>query len=403
MPGTQIQRRRGTTTEHATFTGALGELTVDTTKDTVVVHDGSTAGGFPLARENLSNVPSSTAVAFASYNGGQLAGMRNKIINGKMEIAQRGTSFAAPVTADYTVDRWRVGFSTTAVVTVSQQADVPSNNEFQSSLRVAVTTADASIAAGESFTMIQFVEGYNARDLIGRTFTISFWVRSSKTGIHCVRLLNNGADRSYIAEYTINAVNTWEYKSITVSGGLITAGGWNWTNGRGFAVEFVLAAGSSLHTTANAWQTGSFASTSSQVNCLDTIGNIFAITGVQLEPGGVATPYEHRTYGTELQLAQRYARPLTTNSAAGQCTSATAANLIAVGTPMRATPTVSTSSGWSVASSTGTAVAATSVNPAASSLDGSVVITFTVASGLTAGNACYITAAPSNAVLSSEL
>lgn len=250
----------------------------------------------------------SAAPVVPGLNGGQLAGMRNKIINGKMEIAQRGTSFAAIASGAYSLDRWWIGNTSSAVATVSQQSDVPSSNEFQSSLRVAITTADTSIAAGDIFGVVQTIEGYNVRDLIGKTFTVSFWVRSSKTGIHCLALRNaNGTDRSYILEYTISAANTWEYKSVVVSGGLITAGsGWNWTNGGGLQAYFVLACGTTFQTTAGAWQTGNFFATSNQVNCLDSNTNIFAITGVQLEVGSVATPFEHRPIGAELALCQRY-------------------------------------------------------------------------------------------------
>lgn len=232
---------------------------------------------------------------------------RNKIINGNMNIAQRGTSFAAITNAIYSLDRWVNGLSSTAVVTISQQTDVPSSNEFQNSLRLAVTTADTSIAAGDYSYIRQMIEGYNARDLIGRTFTISFWVRSSKTGVHCVALRNSGSDRSYPMEYTIIAANTWEQKSVTVSGGLITAGTWDWTSGIGIALSFCLAVGTTFQAPASgAWQTGNYLATANQVNCLDTIGNIFAITGVQLEVGSVATPFEHRPYGEELVLCQRY-------------------------------------------------------------------------------------------------
>lgn len=239
-------------------------------------------------------------------NGGQLAGMRNKIINGKMEIAQRGTSFAAVGSGVYTLDRWMSVNTSAAVLTVSQQADVPSDNEFQNSLRVAVTTADTSIAAGDVAAIQQRIEGYNVRDLIGRTFVLRFRVRSSKTGIHCIGLSNSAEDRTYVAEYTVNAANTWEDKAITAPGGLITTGTWNWTNGTGLMVKFTYASGSTFNTTAGAWQTGNFYATANQVNCLDTIGNIFAITGVQLEVGSVATPFEHRPIGAELALCQRY-------------------------------------------------------------------------------------------------
>jgi len=244
----------------------------------------------------MSNLSDFTAVQ---------AGLRNRIINGAMTIAQRGTSFIG-VTSAYTLDRWQAVEDSDGAITVSQQSDVPSNNEFQSSLLLAVTTADTTIGAAQYSGLAQIIEGYNVRDLIGRTFTLSFWVRSSKTGIHCISFRNDGADRSYVAEYTINAANTWEQKSITVSGGLITAGTWNWINGIGLRVFFMCAAGSTWQTTAGAWQTGNFIATANQVNCLDTIGNIFAITGVQLEPGSVATPFEQRPYGMELALCQRY-------------------------------------------------------------------------------------------------
>lgn len=239
--------------------------------------------------------------------GSILSGFRNKIINGKMEIAQRGTSFPAIGNNVYSLDRWRLLQAvSTAVGTITQQPDVPSSNEFQNSLRYTVTTADASLGATERTYLTQPIEGYNVRDLIGRTFTLSFWVRSSKTGIHCLALKSDLYDRTWVAEYTINSANTWEFKTITVSGGLITAGAWNWTNGFGLEVAFTLASGSNFNTTANAWQTGDFLATANQVNVLDTVGNIFAITGVQLEVGSVATPFEHTTIEQETARCQRY-------------------------------------------------------------------------------------------------
>lgn len=236
--------------------------------------------------------------------GGVVSAYRNKIISGKMEITQRGVSF--PAANGYTLDRWQVLVGGGGLVTTSQQADAPPSNEFRTSLRVAVTTADANIAGSDYAIVIQKVEGYNARDLIGRTFTLSFWVRSPKAGVHCTSFRNSTPDRSYVLEYTVAAPNTWEYKAVTLPGGLITAGAWDWLNGTGLDVVFALAAGSNFHTAAGAWQTGNFVASASQVNCLDTIGNIFAVTGVQLEVGPAATPFEHRHIGTELSLCQRY-------------------------------------------------------------------------------------------------
>lgn len=283
------------------------------------------------------------APTVSSINGGQLAGLRNKIINGKMEIAQRGASFAAIANGAYSLDRWLWGFVSSGAVTITQQADAPSDNEFQYSLRAAVTTADTSIAATDVARVVQRIEGFNVRDLIGRTFTLSFRVRSSKTGVHCVAFSNSAGDRSYVAEYTINAANTWETKSITVTGGLITAGTWNYLNGTGLEVNWVLAAGSTYQTTAGAWQTGNFFDTANQVNCLDTVGNIFAVTGVQLEVGAVATPFEHRPFGSELNLCQRYFERLPARMYGSYCTATGAPTYVTwqFKVQKRATPTIS--------------------------------------------------------------
>lgn len=244
-------------------------------------------------------------VQLTSINNGPLAGNRNKIINGAMVISQRGTSFAA---AGYTLDRFEFetgGATAGGVATVTQSTDAP-NNTFQYSLKVDVTTADTSIAAGDFAAISQKIEGYNVRDLIGQTFTLSFWVKSPKTGTHCVAFRNSSADRSFVTQYTVSTANTWEYKSVTVTGGLITAGTWAWTNGAGLHVTFALVTGTAFQTTAGVWQTGNFIGTSSQVNVMDNTANDFYLTGVQLEIGPVATPFERRPIGTELALCQRY-------------------------------------------------------------------------------------------------
>ena len=367
---------------------AVSRLVADVTGNAATV----TNGVYTTGDQTIGGIKTFTsAPVVPGINGGQLAGMRNKIINGKMEIAQRGASFAAIISGAYSLDRWTNVNTTSAVVTMSQQTDVPSNNEFQNSLRVEVTTADSSIAASDTFSVNQFIEGFNARDLIGRSFTLSFWVRSSKTGIHCVAF-SSQSDRVFVTEYTVNAANTWEFKTVTVTGGLITAGTWNWTNGVGLQVRFALANGTTRQTTAGAWQTGDFYSTSNQVNCLDTIGNIFAITGVQLEVGSVATPFEHRPIGAELALCQRYFErvllPQDHSFTFGQAFSATLVGFVL--TPkvtMRAAPTYSGSnlqaSNAPGAPAAIASIAATRANPGFVNLIGNT-------SGLTAGNTSAI-------------
>jgi hypothetical protein len=328
-------------------------------------------------------------VQMASANGGQLAGLRNRVINGNMTICQRATSTAGITgsTQSFLVDRFRTGGqATAAVVTTSQSSDVPSGL-YGFSARIAVTTADTAVASTDVFAIVQPIEGYNIRDLFGTTFTLSFWVRSSKTGIHCVAFSNSGTDRSYVVEYTISVANTWEYKTITVSGGFTTAGTWDLANGTGLSLRFTLVAGSSFQTTAGAWNTGNFFGTSGQVNCLDTIGNIFAITNVQLEVGPVATPFEQIPIGLSLQLCQRYFQ---TNSYAMTVAKATVSAQffpIVWNVPFRVTPTGFTYSGF-VDNDTSGATALAIYVPTANGASG-----FTVSGTVTVGSRLLTVAA----------
>ena len=250
------------------------------------------------------NLGSVSNIQTSALNNGALAGVRNRIINGDMRISQRGASFPAAANG-YNLDRWQWAKSGAMICTVSQDSDVP-NATFQNSYKVDVTTVDTSIGSLDYAAVIQRIEGYNVRDLIGTTFTLSFWVKSPKTGTHCVGFRNNAQDRSFVTTYSITAINTWEYKTITVTNGLITAGSWDWTNNTGLDVDFVLASGSTYQTTANAWNVGNFLSTSAQVNVMDNVANDFFLTGVQLEPGPVATSFERRLFGDELNRCYRY-------------------------------------------------------------------------------------------------
>jgi hypothetical protein len=264
-------------------------------------------------RFNIGGTGATNNITASSYNRGQLTGFRNKIINGDMNIAQREASFVVTSSA-FTLDRWYFANDSSVpnLVTVARSTDVPTgyNTPFNYSLRATVTTADATVGTEDYAFFQQMIEGYNARDLIGRTFTVSFWVRSAKTGTHSVFLRNYGpsgvTDRSHTKTYTVNNINTWEFKSVTFHGGLITAGTWNWTNGGGLYVGWALKSGTTYMTTPDAWQTGNFIAATGQVNVADTVGNIFAITGVQLEVGNISTYFEKRHPSTELILCERY-------------------------------------------------------------------------------------------------
>jgi hypothetical protein len=238
---------------------------------------------------------------------------RNRIINGDMRIAQRGTSTAltAGSSNGLSVDRfWGFNYGAGAC-SIIQASTVPSSaNGFINSLQIDVTTADTSIAAADLYIVRQTIEGLNITDLAwgtanAKTLTLSFWVRSPKVGTHFVAFKNYAQDRCYAASYTVSVADTWEQKTITVSGD--TTGTWLTNNSGGIQVVWCLAVGSNFQTaTANVWASGDGYATSAQVNVMDSTANDFYITGVQLEAGSTATEFERRPIGTELALCQRY-------------------------------------------------------------------------------------------------
>lgn len=252
-----------------------------------------------------------------SLNSGQLAGMRNKIINGKMEIDKRNKGALVTVNTDstniYSVDRW-AGLATPAagVFTLEQETGpfATPTGRYPFALRVNVTTADASLAAADRYVFGQVIEGANVSDLnfgfsTARTVTLSFNIFSSLAGTYCVSLRNNAVNRSYVAEFTVDQANIWEYKTITIPGD--TTGTWTTDNTAGLRVYWSLGTGSGQQTTAGSWQTGNFSATANQVNFMSSnSGRTLFITGVQLEVGSVATPFEHRPFGAELALCQMY-------------------------------------------------------------------------------------------------
>ena len=249
-------------------------------------------------------------------------GFRNKIINGDMVINQRNTSIA---NSGYSVDRWALQkFGSGTAISVAQSADAPPN--FTNSLKMTTVTG----AAETSAWFYQRVEGYNAASLgcgtaSAKQVIVSFWVKSSLSGTYSVTLQNNNATRVYAASYTISAADTWEYKTVTIPGD--TTGTWLKTTDSGLDVlfPFVLSGTPSfsyIPSTLNAWFTGAGGmafnvGTSATPNVTATTGNIFAITGVQLEQNYQPTPFEQRPIGTELALCQRYYYRLGNTSVSG--------------------------------------------------------------------------------------
>lgn len=232
-------------------------------------------------------------------------GMRNRIINGAMMIAQRGT---AAVTTDgsYAVDRFIFGKSGSQTFTAQSSTTVPSG--FINSISVTIGTGSTP-GASDRLTLTQGIEGLNVADLGwgaagAQSVTLSFWVRSSLTGAFGVAFRNSATNRSYVASYTVSAANTWEYKTLTIPGD--TSGTWAKDNTAGIFVNFDLGCGSTFSTTAGSWQAGNFLGLTGGVKLNSTSGATFYLTGVQLEKGSVATPFEYRPYGTELALCQRY-------------------------------------------------------------------------------------------------
>ena len=244
---------------------------------------------------------------------------RNFIINGKMIHARRGQSFTSN---GYTLDRFTMDESTDGAVTVTQSGDVPANELFSSALKIDVTTADTSIAANKYCGLTQYIEGNNMitnryGSSNAQNMMLSFWVKSNKTGIYCVRFVKEaGSETRYETpiEYTINASNTWEKKSISLSptaGGtaLITgsAGAIAKNASAGFRIQFTHAVGTDYQATNNTWVAGSNKmGTTNSVNLLDSTSNEWLLTGVQLEVGTSTTSFEHLPEDVELLRCQRY-------------------------------------------------------------------------------------------------
>ncbi len=231
-----------------------------------------------------------------------LQGFRNRLINGNMMIDQRnaGASVTPTTDATYTLDRWCIRLTQASKVSVQQNAGSVASlatTGFNNYLGV-TSTSSFSASSTDIFTLAQHIEGNNVQDLR------CFWIYSSKTGTFGGSVFNNAANRSYPFTFTISAANTWEYETVTIPGD--TSGSWTQTTGVGIYLNFDLGSGTSRVGTAGAWAGATYWGASGCQSIVATSGATFYITGVQLEVGSVATPFERRDYGRELILCKRY-------------------------------------------------------------------------------------------------
>ena len=279
-------------------------------------------------------------------------GRRNLIINGAMQVAQRATSASAFNGSYVSLDRYLSNVSGGGAYTFSQETDTPSGQGFKNSMKVSVDTADSSIASGDYYIIQYRIEGQNVAHLMLGTsdavkVTLSFWVKSSLTGNFGASLINNGADRSYPFQYNISTANTWQKITKTIQ--LDTSGTWLTTNGVGLKIMFDFGSGTTYQGTADVWGGANYHTASSSVQLIGTSSATWYCTGVQLEVGSQATPFEHRSFGEELALCQRYYNKtiVHNNSITVGAVYASAAIFLTIEFPvtMRASPTLEQGTG----------------------------------------------------------
>lgn len=238
--------------------------------------------------------------------------LRNRIINGDMRIDQRneGASLTQTTGNLYPVDRWRIYGSVASKFTAQRNYGVTPPVGFSHHLGVNSLSA-YSVGTSEAFTITHAIEGFNVTDLAwgtvyAKTVTLSFWFRSNMSGgsVFGGSLQNSAGTRSYPFTFSSITTSTWEYKTITIPGD--QAGTWLTDNGAGIVLRLGLGVGTSLSGTAGAWAAADYRSATGATSIVGTNAATYYITGVQLEVGTVATPFELLPMATELELCQRY-------------------------------------------------------------------------------------------------
>jgi hypothetical protein len=279
---------------------------------------------------------------------------RNIVINGNMQLAQRSTSVAS-ITASgyYTIDRMNLALTTLGTWTMSQSTDVPTGEGFATSLKLDCTTADASPAAGDLFVLQHRIEAQNLQYLKKGTAsavstTLSFWVKSTKTGTFIVGLYDNDNNRLISKSYTVDVTDTWEKKTITYEGD--TTGALDNDNGAGLNLNFYLGAGTTYTsgTLQTTWDTYADANSAvGQVNIADDTANDWYITGVQLEAGTTASDFEFLPVDVNLNRCERYYQLIDIANGNTQSTTKITFN-VPFRTETRAAPSVSQTAAFKV-------------------------------------------------------
>jgi hypothetical protein len=363
-------------------------------------------------------------------NTSQLFGPRNKIINGDMRIAQRGTTLTGVGTSSGvgTVDRflYRKNDDITARFTMSQSANTPSQQGFTNSLRIETTTAN-SYGSGSDYSAIWYAFENNDKYELkygtasAKPVTLSFWMRSNVAGNLTISLQNDGyinnAGNTNIANYAVTTTSDWTKYELTFEGDtILTPTPYSSSNAvsRGLTVWWFLDGSSGTRNsgtvTNGSWQYSTLAKIGSghTARVAASIGNYVEITGVQLEVGSVATPFERRPYGTELASCQRYFNRVSFNTfVPGFCDNSTAFRCAyTYPVQMRSMPTMITSG---TASDYGVRVAGIafyncdSVPTLVGGSGGGVSTTridTTVASGFTTGHGGFLASSGDSAFLS---
>ena len=249
--------------------------------------------------------------------GGAQLSHRNVIINGDAKVSQKATAQGSITSGGYyAVDRWYVTMDTAGTWTMYQDADVPSGYGFSKSVSLDVNTANTSLSAGSRAMLSYRLEGQDVQRFCKGTanakkYAVSFWVKCGKTGTYVLELFDHDNSRHICKTYTISSANTWEQKKLIFDNE--TSNPFGNDNGKSFELQFYLVAGSNYTsgTLATSWASNTNANRAvGQVNVADSTSNKYFLTGVQLEVGDTVTSFEHRSFGDELRLCQRYYQQL---------------------------------------------------------------------------------------------